>query len=430
MKNIIVGLLGFGNVGSGFAAILKENMNQITNTLGCSIIIKKVLVRNLAKYKNAPIPEELFTTNADEIITDPEIDIVVELIGGIRPAYDYIKKALEHHKHVVTANKAVIALYGRELFDLADKSCVSIKFEGSVGGGIPIIATLTKSLAANKIEEIVGIINGTTNYILTRMEESGMNFEDALSEAQAKGFAEANPTSDIEGEDAAYKLAILTHVAFGVEVSPGEIPYIGIRQISEKEIAYAKQLGYKIKLLATVRRNNGSLDIHVHPTLVPFEHPLASVNYENNALYIKGSAVGELMLYGKGAGSLPTGSAVISDVMEAAGIIQNRIQTKNSFASRYQFTPKAISSGASAYYIRLQVTDQPGVLGSITTAFGRNGVSLESVVQRGRGGSSVPLIFVTHETPWDKLEAALEEIKKLNSVEEVASILMVHKQSQ
>jgi len=251
MKNIIVGLLGFGNVGSGFAAILKENMNQITNTLGCSIIIKKVLVRNLAKYKNAPIPEELFTTNADEIITDPEIDIVVELIGGIRPAYDYIKKALEHHKHVVTANKAVIALYGRELFDLADKSCVSIKFEGSVGGGIPIIATLTKSLAANKIEEIVGIINGTTNYILTRMEESGMNFEDALSEAQAKGFAEANPTSDIEGEDAAYKLAILTHVAFGVEVSPGEIPYIGIRQISEKEIAYAKQLGYKIKLLAT-----------------------------------------------------------------------------------------------------------------------------------------------------------------------------------
>jgi len=430
MKNIVIGLLGFGNVGAGLAAILKENSNQITNTLGCSLTIKKVLVRNLSKYRNTIIPEECFTANADEIITDPEIDIIVELIGGIRPAYDYIKMALERHKHIVTANKAVMALYGKELFDLADKNGVSIKYEGSVGGGIPIIASLTRSLAANQTEEIVGIINGTTNYILTRMEEAGMSFEDALSEAQVKGFAEADPSSDIEGEDAAYKLAILTHVAFGVEVRPDDIPHTGIRQISEKEIEYARQLGYRIKLLAAVRRNNSSLDIHVYPTLVPLEHPLASVNYEYNALYIKGSAVGELMLYGKGAGSLPTGSAVLSDVMETAVIIQNRMQIMNSFASRYQFMPKAISSGASAYYIRLQVTDRPGVLGSITTAFGRNGVSLESVVQRGRGGSSVPLIFVTHEAPWDKLYAALEEIKNLSSVEEVASILMVHKQSQ
>jgi homoserine dehydrogenase len=429
MKNIIVGLLGFGNVGTGFAAILEENRKIIENTLGCSVIVKKILVRDPGKYRDTVIPEELFTADADEILTDPEIHIIVELIGGIQPACDYIKKALENGKHVVTANKAVIALYGKELFELADKNHVSIRFEGSVGGGIPIISSLTKSLAANEIEEIVGIINGTTNYILTRMDESGLGFQEALAEAQSKGFAEADPTSDIEGEDAAYKLAILTHVAFGVQVNPKEIPYTGIGQISEKEIDFARQLGYKIKLLATVRRHDGCLDLHVHPALVPFEHPLAAVSYEYNALYIRGNAVGEVMLYGKGAGSLPTGSAVLGDVIEVVQIIKNKIGEKNTFADKYQFKPKAISSGSSAYYIRLQVKDRPGVLGKITTAFGRNGISLESVVQRGRGGLSVPLIFVTHEADREMLDAALKEVSAIESVEEVASILLVQNKS-
>ncbi|HHU77625.1 MAG TPA: homoserine dehydrogenase [Clostridiales bacterium] len=429
MKNIIVGLLGFGNVGTGFAAILEENRKIIENTLGCSVIVKKILVRDPGKYRDTVIPEELFTADADEILTDPEIHIIVELIGGIQPACDYIKKALENGKHVVTANKAVIALYGKELFELADKNRVSIRFEGSVGGGIPIISSLTKSLAANEIEEIVGIINGTTNYILTRMDESGLGFQEALAEAQSKGFAEADPTSDIEGEDAAYKLAILTHVAFGVQVNPKEIPYTGIGQISEKEIDFARQLGYKIKLLATVRRHDGCLDLHVHPALVPFEHPLAAVSYEYNALYIRGNAVGEVMLYGKGAGSLPTGSAVLGDVIEVVQIIKNKIGEKNTFADKYQFKPKAISSGSSAYYIRLQVKDRPGVLGKITTAFGRNGISLESVVQRGRGGLSVPLIFVTHEADREMLDAALKEVSAIESVEEVASILLVQNKS-
>jgi homoserine dehydrogenase len=261
------------------------------------------------------------------------------------------------------------------------------------------------------------------------MDESGLGFQEALAEAQSKGFAEADPTSDIEGEDAAYKLAILTHVAFGVQVNPKEIPYTGIGQISEKEIDFARQLGYKIKLLATVRRHDGCLDLHVHPALVPFEHPLAAVSYEYNALYIRGNAVGEVMLYGKGAGSLPTGSAVLGDVIEVVQIIKNKIGEKNTFADKYQFKPKAISSGSSAYYIRLQVKDRPGVLGKITTAFGRNGISLESVVQRGRGGLSVPLIFVTHEADREMLDAALKEVSAIESVEEVASILLVQNKS-
>lgn len=429
LNNIVVGLLGFGNIGKGFATVLEENKAQIESTLGCGITIKKILVREPDKYKNTIVPETLFTANADEILTDPEIQIVIELIGGVQPACDYITKALKQGKHVVTANKAVIALHGKELFALADKNSVSMRFEASVGGGIPIIASLTKSLAANEIEEIVGIINGTTNYILTRMDQEGMSFEDALAEAQAKGFAEADPTSDIEGEDAAFKLSILTHVAFGVDVNPGDMPCVGIGQISEKEIDFAKQLGYKIKLLATVRKNGGSLDVHVHPTLVPFEHPLAAVNNEFNALYVRGNAVGELMLYGKGAGPLPTASAVWSDVLEVVKIVRSQIHETNTISIKSGFKPGIIGSGSNAYYIRLQVTDQPGVLGKISTAFGRNNVSLESVVQRGRGGKSVPLIFITHEAEWDRLDAALNEIKKLSTVEEVASILMVQRRS-
>ena len=234
MNNIVVGLLGFGNIGTGFAAVLEENRAQIENTLGCGITVKKILVRDTDKYKNSIVPHSLFTSNAEEILTDPEVQVVIELIGGVQPAYDYIAKALENKKHVVTANKAVIALHGKELFALADENQVSIRYEGSVGGGIPIIGSLTKSLAANEVQEIVGIINGTTNYILTRMDEEGMSFQDALKEAQAKGFAEADPTSDIEGEDAAYKLSILTHVAFGVNVNPRRY-LVGIGQILRRK---------------------------------------------------------------------------------------------------------------------------------------------------------------------------------------------------
>lgn len=429
MEKVIVGLMGFGNIGSGFAAILEENKEQIECSLSRSIVIKRILVKDPENFTDLNITEEYFTGNADLILNDPEIDIVVELIGGVHPAYEYITRAIESGKHVVTANKAIMAIYGRELFALADKNRVSIRFEGSVGGGIPIIASLTRSLAGNQIEEIVGIINGTTNYILTRMYESNMSFQDALSEAQAKGFAEADPSSDIEGEDAAYKISILTHVAFGVYVKPEDIPCTGIGQISETEIEFANELGYKIKLLATVRRNNanGSLDIHVHPTLVPFEHPLSSINHEFNALFIKGNAIGDLMLYGKGAGSLPTGSAVVGDVMEIVRIMKNDVFEEKLYTSRYHIEPTSISLGASAYYLRFKVKDKPGVLGKITTTFGKSDISLQSVVQKGRGGSSVDLTLITHEAKRDRLDAALNEIRKIDEVEKVSSILMVQK---
>lgn len=430
LNSINIGLLGFGNIGMGVIEILDKNKALIESTLNCSIIVKKILIRDLSKYRDTMVSKNIFTALADDILLDPEIDIVVELMGGVHPAYDFIKKALGERKHIVTANKAVIALYGQELFELARSNGVSIRFEGSVAGGIPVIAAMTKSLAANSIEEVVGIINGTTNYILTRMDESGMSFEDALIEAQKKGFAEADPSSDIEGEDAAFKLSILTYVAFGIKVHPEDIPREGIKRISEREIDYAKQLGYKVKLLASVKRKQQGIEIHVHPTLVPYQHPLAAVNYEYNALYIKGNAVGELMLYGKGAGTLPTGSAVMGDIMEIIQRINSHLKGDTDYIAKDMAIPKIIGEGTGAYYIRLQVADRPGVLGKITTAFGNNGISLESVVQRGRGDMSVPLIFVTHEVERDKLDIALKEIEALETVEEVASILRVQRKGK
>jgi homoserine dehydrogenase len=429
LDKINIGLLGCGHIGMGVNVILDTNRSVIESSLGCTLEIKKILVRNLAKYKGKLGIPDIFTVAADEILLDPEIHIVVELIGGIHPAYEYIRKALEQRKHVVTANKAVIALYGQELMQLAVDMGVSIRFEGSVGGGIPVIASMTRSLAGNQIEEIVGIINGTTNYILTKMDEEGLGFEEALKEAQEKGFAEADPSSDLDGVDAAFKLSILIYTAFGIQVNPDDIPREGIRRISEREMEYAKQLGYKVKLLASVKKNGGGFEMHVHPTLVPLDHPLAAVNNEYNALFIKGNAVGELMLYGKGAGSLPTGSAVMGDIMEIVRIINNPPRESDNYCTKEDLKAKLIGEGTGAYYIRFQVTDRPGVLGKITTAFGKNGISLESVVQRSRGKSSVPLVFVTHEVKREMLDTALKEIEAMNTVEEVASILMVKKRA-
>ena len=311
-----IGLLGLGNVGSGVIKILQENINKIRDYTGTDIIVEKILVRDINKPRDVVFNKQLLTTNAEDILNNPEIDIVVELIGGIEPAFSYIKQAMENGKHVVTANKAVIATYCKELFELADKNNVEIRFEGSVGGGIPIIDTITNNLAGNEIDELVGIINGTTNYILTRMSRESMSFDTALKKAQEKGYAEADPSSDIEGQDAAYKLAILAAISFGLQVNPNDIPCEGITKISEHEIRYAEQIGYAVKLLATARKKDGKLEIHVHPTLIPTHHPLAAVHNEFNALFIKGNAVGELMLYGKGAGSMPTGSAVVGDILD------------------------------------------------------------------------------------------------------------------
>ncbi len=424
MKDIHIGLLGLGNIGKGVYRILETNKNPIQNHIGANLKIQKILVRDIHKNRDIDVAQELLTEDAYEIINDPKIDMIVEVLGGIHPPYEYIKESLQNKKHVVTANKAVIATHGEELLKIAKENGVELRYEASVGGGIPIINTLTQSLSANQIDEMVGIINGTTNYILTQMAESGMDFDDALKLAQQKGYAEADPTSDIEGEDVAFKLSILISTAFGIQIPPESIPRAGITKISKQDIEYASQLGYKIKLLAVAKKQDNDFEFHVHPTLIPTHHPLASVSNEFNALFVRGNAVGELMLYGKGAGSMPTGSAVVGDMIEISKIMGTDYQCGNPVVGD-KSTLNLIGEGSSQYYLHIQVIDKPGVLGRIATTFGRHGISLESVVQRTRGEASVPLVFITHEVDRSRLNQALEEIQSDEMIQEIKSILRV-----
>lgn len=420
MKEIRIGLLGCGHVGSGVWKVLNDGREQIGEKMGNTVVVSKILVRSLDKARPEGIPLDLFTTRIEDILEDPDISVVVELMGGIEPAKEWTEKAMRSGKHVVTANKALIASHGKELFALAHTQGVQIRFEGSVGGGIPVIAAMTQSLAANRFEQVTGIINGTTNYVLSKMTQENLSFSDALKDAQEKGYAEADPTSDINGEDAAFKLAILASIAFETQILPHAVPCEGIQRISTTEIEYAKKLGYVIKLLATAKRTPEGLVLHVHPALVPLSHPLASVSDEYNALFIRGDAVGELMLYGKGAGSLPTASAVVGDIMYI-------IQTRGIQTGGHALTQKIpiVGEGAAEYYIRLQVEDQLGVLGTIATVFGRYGVSVASVVQQGQGEAVVPLVFVTHMVEKALLDQALTEIRQHPAVREIASILRV-----
>jgi homoserine dehydrogenase len=332
---------------------------------------------------------------------------------------------MENRKHVVTANKAVMATHCKELFETAKANDVEIRFEGSVGGGIPLIDTITTKLAGNRIDGLVGIINGTTNYILTRMSREDMSFEEALKKAQEKGYAEADPSSDIEGQDAAYKLAILAATAFGMYIDPNDIPCEGITKITEAETRYAAELGYAVKLLATARNKGGDLEIHVHPAIIPDSHPLAGVNNEFNALLIEGNAVGELMLYGKGAGSLPTGSAVVGDILDIIRMMRQSAKTGSSLAAGRN-NLNLVGEDTGSYYIRITVVDKPGVLGVITTTLGKHGISIASVSQRSLGERLVPVIFITHEVERQKLDKGLAELRNYSDVvKEVACILRV-----
>lgn len=419
-----IGILGMGNVGTGVYKILQENKNEIVKYLGSHIDISKILVKTINKDRGIYIDGSMLTNNSDDILNDKNIEIVIELMGGIDPAFGYIKKAIENGKHVVTANKAVIATYGKELEALAKEKGVFLKYEASVGGGIPIINTLIESLAANKIEEIIGIINGTTNYILTQMTKNNLSFDEALRLAQNNGYAEADPTSDIEGEDSAFKISILAAIAYGLNVSSNSIEREGITKVQKRDIEYASELGYKIKLLAVAKKYKNEIEIYVYPSLVPNEHPLAAINDEFNALFLRGNAVGELLLCGKGAGSLPTGSAVLADILAVAKSIENNIDN----IGNVNHGDKAVEVkgiGNSQYYIRLQVIDKPGVLGKIAMTFGKHGISIDSVVQKSRGEKTVPLVFITHDIQKDMLDRALEEVDVYEYVEKVASVLKV-----
>jgi len=417
MKTLKVAVLGMGVVGSGLVNTYQMNKVKIDALIKGNIDIKYVMVNNLSKKRDADLSYMILTDKIDQILADKEVDVVVELMGGLNPAYEYMKAALESGKHVVTANKAAIATYGPELRKIAEENNVLLRYEASVCGGIPVLNTLSENLVSNEFDEIVGILNGTTNYILTRMTEEGLGFEEALELAQEAGFAEADPTSDIEGIDSGYKLCILAHIGFGLEIDPKLIPTVGITKVSKEDIEYASELGYCIKLLAAAHKKGDSIDLRVNPALIHKDHPLASVKHEFNALFLKGNALGDMMLYGKGAGSLPTGSSVLSDLISISKGVQNPVVQKTDAVME--------SKGMLKYYIRLEVIDEPGVLGEVATILGKYHISLDSVVQRARGNKTAPLIFLTHEVDKITLDTAIAAVRDYDKVVEIASIMSV-----
>jgi homoserine dehydrogenase len=429
-QKINVGIIGLGTVGSGALRILRENAQLIAHRVGVPVDVTKVAVRDVKRDRGIAISPAMLTTNPFQIIEDPNIDIVVELIGGYEPAKELILSAIARGKHIVTANKALLAVHGTEIHEAARRAGVSIGFEGSVGGGIPVIKALKEALAANRILSIYGIINGTSNYILTKMTEEEHPFADVLAEAQRAGYAEADPTFDVGGIDTAHKLAILVNLAFGAHVDLKDIYTEGITSISPLDIDFGKVLGYKLKLLAIAKMHEGGkAEARVHPTMVPDEYPIAKVGGVYNAIQIVGDACEDIMLYGRGAGSLPTGSAVVGDIIDIAREIliePSRHLPAGDAGAAGAVHIQPMDSIISLYYFRLMALDQPGVLAQISGILGRHRISIAQMIQRGRKqGGSVPLVIMTHQALESNVQNALVEIKALSCVTEEPILIRV-----
>ncbi|MBP3721708.1 MAG: homoserine dehydrogenase [Selenomonadaceae bacterium] len=424
-KAIYIGLLGMGTVGSGVIEVLNKNAEDISKRVGAPIKLKKILVRDKRKTR-ANVDTALLTDNFDDIINDSDISIIIEVIGGIKPAKDYIVRALNAGKSVVTANKDVMSTSGKEIFCAASENNVDIRFEASVGGGIPIIMPLKECLTANVITEVMGIVNGTTNYMLTKMTEDGADYNAVLKEAQKKGYAEANPAADVDGLDAARKAAILASLAFNTRIGFDDVSVEGITKISPTDIGYARELGYVIKLIAVGKNINGRIDVRVNPALLPTSHPLASVNGVYNAIFVRGNAIGEAMFYGPGAGSLPTASAVVADVITTARNIL-RGSLGNNYCTCYDNKPLCpVEDTKSSYYVRLLVDDEPGVLGTIATTFGESGVNLKSVMQTTREiKNHAEIVVITHLVEHRKILCAAEALKNLPVINVLKNIIRV-----
>jgi homoserine dehydrogenase len=382
-------------------------------------------VRDLSRDRGIDVPAAILTTNPREIVDDPNIDIVVELIGGYEPAKELILAAISRGKHIVTANKALLAVHGAEIHEVARRAGVMVGFEGSVAGGVPVIKALKEALAANRILSIYGIINGTSNYILTKMTDEQRAFDDVLREAQRAGYAEADPTFDVGGIDTAHKLAILVNLAFGVPVNLKDIFTEGITAISPLDIEFGKTLGYKVKLLAIAKMHDGKVEARVHPTMVPDGYPIAKVGGVYNAIQIVGDACQDIMLYGRGAGSLPTGSAVVADIMDITRQIESKPATQVAAVDSAP-TLQPMDSISSVYYFRLMALDQPGVLSQISGILGRHRISIAQMIQRGRKqGGSVPLVIMTHTALEHDIQKALVEIEALDCVTEKPVLIRV-----
>ena len=418
-----VGVLGCGNVGAALVQLIAQQQEMIETRTGIRLEVGSVAVRNLSRDRDVRVPEGVLTRDAYAVVSDPTIDLVVEVIGGIEPARELITLALQAGKPVVTANKELLANVGVELFGVADQAGVDILFEAAVAGGIPIIRALRESLRGEPITRVMGIINGTTNFILSKMTQEGSDYGAALAEAQVLGFAERDPTADVEGFDAGAKAAIMASIAFGGRVVAGDVYHEGISRITAADIAMARRLGYVVKLLGIAESDSsGEIAVRVHPAMVPNGHPLASVNGSYNAVFVEGAAVGSLMFYGRGAGGSPTASAVLGDVIDAA--INLRKGTFASLGTFRRAKVRPIDETSSEYLISLDVADRPGVLHAVTGVFARHDVSIRAAEQEGNGPDA-RLVFITHTARESALQATVRELRDLDVVRSVGSILRV-----
>lgn len=424
MKTVKIALLGFGTVSQGTFNLLQDNVDLITNRSGVTIEISKIFVRNPDKYTNITLPSTAqYVTNIDDVLNDESIAIVVELMGGTTFAKDCVEAALKHGKSVVTANKDLLAEAGPYLFDLAYKNHVDLRFEASVLGGIPIIRTLYDSLGGNRITELVGIMNGTTNFILSKMTDEGLSYGDVLKEAQDLGYAEADPTADVEGLDAARKLAILASISFNRRIFFEDVTVEGITNIDTEDISFGKEFGYNIKLIGIAKESSKGLSLNVYPAFVPLTHPLASVRGSYNAIYIKGNGIDDAMFYGRGAGSLPTGSSVVSDIMEVAKNVA--FESTGCFKPFYFDQKNIYSPGKiqSSYYMRLAVDNKTGVLAKIATKLAEQKISVLSIVQRNKDPETAVLAIVTSKCPHSYILNLIDSFNSLRSVKEVSSVI-------
>jgi len=429
---ITAGLIGFGTVGTGTVRILLDNKAILSERIGFDIVLRKIADKDIHRDRGIVLPNGMLTHNAEEILNDPEIDIVVELVGGIHPAKEFILGAIQRKKHAVTANKALLATEGNEIFSEADKAGVGVGFEASVAGGIPIIKVLREGLVANNVVAIYGIINGTSNYILTKTTNERVEFSAALEEAQRLGYAEADPTFDIEGIDSAHKLTILSSLAYGIPLSFGEVYKEGITKITSQDIEFASELGYKVKLLAITKASKGGIEMRIHPTMIPDEYLISKVDGVFNAVYVEGDAVGSTLYYGRGAGDMPTGSAVVADIVDIGRTIISGgsqripgipgVRTKGAGKRRI----KKMEDVESMYYFRFSALDKPGVLSKISGILGNYNISIASVIQKGRRiGGSVPLVVLTHRAKEKDVLHALKEIDNLAVVSDKTLFIRV-----
>jgi len=425
MRTIRVGLIGLGTVGSGVVEILRLHADDFRRRAGVNVELVRFADRTTDRFASLRLPAEACSTDWHDVIADETVDVVIELIGGTGVAKEVVLAALAAGKSVVTANKALMATSGEEVMEAADKAGVDIAFEASVGGGIPIIGPLKHSLISNEIQTVMGVVNGTTNYMLTRMAEDGLDYATALAEAQAKGFAEADPTADVDGHDAAAKIAILSSIAFNSRVVMSQVSAEGIRGLAPEDLAYAREMGYAIKLLAIARRMPDGIDVRVHPTMIRTSHPLASVNGVYNAIYVIGDAVGETMFFGEGAGSLPAASAVVGDLIEVARRIQIGCAPLVGCTCTEHLEVRDMAELETEYYVRLEVADQPGVLAAVASVFGEHGVSIGSVIQKRAAEGVAQIVYVTHLAREAHVRAALAEIDALEVTDRIASVIRV-----